>query len=69
MCAWGTGPESTFYREVEQFVCKITGMTWQSTEARSPSRALDVESREIPRALGENAQLRDAALGKDADVQ
>jgi hypothetical protein len=31
--------------------------------------ALDVESREIPRAFGENAQLRDAAFGRDADVR
>ena len=30
--------------------------------------ALEVETREIPRAFGENAQLRDAAFGKDADV-
>jgi hypothetical protein len=34
-----------------------------------PKPALDDESREIPRAFGENAQLRDAAFGKDADVR
>jgi len=34
-----------------------------------PKPALDFEGREIPRAFAENAQLRDAAFGKDADVR